>query len=99
MRITHFSKRSAYAPFGCMFLTHLTCTSCGLRHQWLALQNLCRACQKPLFAVYDLAAVGRMLTREALVTKPKSLWRYRELLPLPQEVEPISLGEGGTPLL
>ncbi|HEV2839689.1 MAG TPA: threonine synthase [Chthoniobacterales bacterium] len=82
-----------------MFLTHLECTSCGLHHDWSRLQNLCTACQKPLFPVYDLAAVGRVLTREALTTREKSLWRYREVLPLPAEVEPISLGEGGTPLL
>jgi threonine synthase len=82
-----------------MFLTHLGCTSCGLRHEWSRLQNLCTACQKPLFPIYDLAAVGRALTREALTTREKSLWRYREVLPLPVDVEPISLGEGGTPLL
>ena len=63
------------------------------------MQNLCTACQKPLFPTYDLAAVSRVLTREALTTRQKSLWRYRELLPLPAEVEPITLGEGGTPLL
>lgn len=82
-----------------MFLTHLECTSCGLRHDWSRLQNLCTACQKPLFPIYDLAAVGRVLTREALTTREKSLWRYREMLPLSADVEPISLGEGGTPLL
>jgi threonine synthase len=82
-----------------MFLTHLSCTSCGLRHEWSTLQNLCAACQKPLFPIYDLAAVSRVLTREALTTRQKSLWRYRELLPLPVEVEPITLGEGGTPLI
>jgi threonine synthase len=82
-----------------MFLTHLGCTSCGLRHEWSRLQNLCTACQKPLFPIYDLAAVGRALTREALTTREKSLWRYREVLPLPVDVEPISLGEGRTPLL
>ena len=82
-----------------MFLTHLECTSCGLRHEWSQLQNLCTACQKPLFPIYDLAAVGRTLARESLATREKSLWRYREVLPLPLDVEPISLGEGGTPLL
>lgn len=82
-----------------MFLTHLACTSCGLRHEWSRLQNLCTACQKPLFPIYDLKAVGRAFTREALTTREKSLWRYREVLPLPADVEPISLGEGGTPLL
>ena len=39
------------------------------------------------------------MTREALAPREKSLWRYREVLPLPSNVEPVSLGEGGTPLL
>ncbi|MEO5718056.1 MAG: threonine synthase [Chthoniobacterales bacterium] len=82
-----------------MYLTHLTCTACGLRHEWSQLQNLCNACQKPLFPVYDLAAVGKTFTRESLAGREKSLWRYREVLPLPLAVEPVSLGEGGTPLL
>ena len=82
-----------------MFLTHLECTSCGLRHEWKTLQNLCTACSKPLFPIYDLAAVGRVLTREKLATREKSLWRYREVLPLAADAEPVTLGEGGTPLL
>ena len=84
-----------------MFLTHLECTACGLRHDWSRLQNLCTACGKPLFAVYDLAAVGKLdcFKQSSLREREKSLWRYRELLPLPQDAEPISLGEGGTPLL
>jgi threonine synthase len=82
-----------------MFLTHLECTACGLRHEWSRLQNLCTKCQKPLFAIVDLAAAGRALTRNVLTTREKSLWRYREILPLPADVEPVSLGEGGTPLL
>jgi threonine synthase len=82
-----------------VFLTHLECTSCGLRHAWQHLQNLCTSCHKPLFAIYDLDAAGHSLKREALATREKSLWRYREVLPLPDGVEPVSLGEGGTPLL
>jgi threonine synthase len=84
-----------------MFLTHLECTSCGLRHDWARLQNLCTACGKPLFAIVDLAALSKLdrFKRSSLSTREKSLWRYRELLPLPTEVDPISLGEGGTPLL
>ena len=82
-----------------MFLSHLECTACGLQHDSSRLQNLCSKCQKPLFAIVDLAAVGRAVTRDALRAREKSLWRYRELLPLPAEVEPVSLGEGGTPLL
>jgi threonine synthase len=82
-----------------MFLTHLECTNCGTRHEWRELQNLCTKCQKPLFAVYDLEAVGRALKKEDLAVREKSLWRFREVLPLPMDTEPVTLGEGGTPLL
>ncbi len=82
-----------------MFLKRLECSACGLHHEWSQLQNVCLSCQKPLFAIVDLAAASRTLTREALATREKSLWRYREVLPLPGDVEPVSLGEGGTPLL
>ena len=82
-----------------MFLKHLECSACGLHHEWSRLQNVCLSCQKPLLAIVDLAAASRTLTREALATREKSLWRYREVLPLPGDVEPVSLGEGGTPLL
>src|SRR5205809_2481444 len=82
-----------------MFLTHLECTNCGTRHEWRQLQNLCTKCQKPLFPVYDLEAVGRALKKEELAAREKSLWRFRQVLPLPMDVEPVTLGEGGTPLL
>src|SRR5438876_10250364 len=84
-----------------MFLTHLECTACGLRHDWSRLQNLCTVCSKPLFAVYDLAALRELdcLKHSSLREREKSLWRYRKLLPLAKDAEAISLGEGGTPLL
>ena len=84
-----------------MFLTHLECTFCGRHHEWSRLQNLCTACAKPLFAIVDLAAVKKLdcFKQSSLPAREKSLWRYREVLPLPADVEPISLGEGGTPLL
>ena len=81
-----------------MFLIHLECSACGKRQSWRQLHNLCPACGKPLFAIYDLAGAGRELKREHPASRQKSLWRYRELLPLPLDVEPVSLGEGGTPL-
>ena len=82
-----------------MFLKHLECSACGLQHEWARLQNLCRSCHKPLLAIVDLAAASRTLTRETPATREKSLWRYHEVLPLPGDVAPVSLGEGGTPLL
>jgi len=82
-----------------MFLMYVECTACGLQHPWSQLQNLCLSCQKPLLAIVDLVAAGRTLKRDTLATRGKTLWRYREVLPLPGDVEPVSLGEGGTPLL
>ena len=82
-----------------MFLKRVECSACGREHEWSRLQNLCRSCNKPLLAIIDLAAASRTLKRETLSKREKSLWRYREVLPLPLDVEPVSLGEGGTPLL
>ena len=84
-----------------MFVTHLECSACGLRHDWTRLQNVCPACGKPLFAIVDLAAVRKLdgFKPSSLHGRERSLWRYREVLPLPADIEPVSLGEGGTPLL
>ena len=83
-----------------MFLIDLVCTSCGLAHEARRLQNLCTACQKPLFPRYNVESISCVLSREVLARRQeRSLWRYREILPLPLDVEPVSLGEGGTPLL
>ena len=82
-----------------MFLTQLQCAACGKQHDCQRLQNLCIACGKPLFAIVDLNAAGKEISREKMAKRQRSLWRYRELLPLPKDAEPISLGEGGTPLL
>jgi threonine synthase len=82
-----------------MFLKRLECSACGLQHDWSRLQNLCIACGKPLLAIVDLDEVKRTFKRDSLASRQKSLWRYREVLPLPAGIEPVSLGEGGTPLL
>lgn len=84
-----------------MFLTHLECSACGKEHDWHRLQNLCTACGKPLLAIYDLDAIHKLdwLNQSSFRVRERSLWRWRELLPLPKDADPVSLGEGGTPLL
>lgn len=82
-----------------MFLTHLECTNCGTTYDWRQLQNLCTKCEKPLFPRYDLEAARKKLKKEDLPAREKSLWKFREVLPLPMDAEPVTLGEGGTPLL
>jgi threonine synthase len=54
---------------------------------------------RPLWVRYDLDAVKKALKPADLRDRAPSLWRYRELLPLPADGEPVTLGEGMTPLL
>ncbi|HBI42720.1 MAG TPA: threonine synthase [Planctomycetales bacterium] len=54
---------------------------------------------RPLWVRYDLDAVRAAVTPEDVAQRGPSLWRYRELLPLPFDAEPVTLGEGMTPLL
>ncbi len=54
---------------------------------------------RPIWVRYDLAAIGRELTKERLLSRPETMWRYRELLPYYDESDVVSLGERMTPLL
>lgn len=54
---------------------------------------------RPIVTRYDLDAIRSAVTPEVIARRPPSLWRYRELLPLPLDVEPVTLGEGMSPLL
>jgi threonine synthase len=58
---------------------------------------LCR-CGAPLLARYDLSR-ARSWSRDSLNGRQPNMWRYRELLPLFDGEEPVTLGEGFTPLL
>src|SRR5262245_25308683 len=81
-----------------MFMTHLECSLTGERYDYDRLQNLSKA-GKPLLARYDLEAAAGRLTREELASRPAGMWKWRELLPLPEGAEPVSLGEPETPLI
>jgi threonine synthase len=86
-------------PKQIMYVTHLECAACGLRHEAQRLQNLCTACGKPLLVRYDLESASRTLTKESLANRRADLWRYREVLPVKHDENIVSLGEGWTPLL
>src|SRR6186713_683759 len=59
---------------------------------------LCPSCKLPMLARYDLDA-ARAWRRESLNDRAPNMWRYRELMPLLAGDEPITLGEGFTPLI
>jgi len=82
-----------------MNVTHLECANCGLEHEARRLLNLCSKCSKPLLVRYDLRQAAQTLTKESLVTRRADLWRYREVLPVENDENIVSLGEGWTPLL
>ena len=79
-------------------MTHLECSLTGERYDSGQIQNLSRA-GKPLLARYDLDAVAARLSRELLAARPSGMWKWRELLPLPEGTDPVSLGEPETPLI
>jgi threonine synthase len=82
-----------------MNVTHLECAACHLEHEARRLLNLCRECGKPLLVRYDLERAQSALTKESLVGRRPDLWRYREVLPVEDDANIVSLGEGWTPLL
>lgn len=49
-------------------------------------------------AAYDLEAAAKTLTKESLKSRVSTLWRYREVLPVVDDRNIVSLGEGWTPL-
>jgi threonine synthase len=75
----------------------LRCRECGAETP-IAPLHVCETCFGPLEVQYDYDAVRRTLTRELIESRPRNLWRYRELLPI--EGEPhIGLHSGFTPLV
>lgn len=79
------------------YVTHLEGALDGTRLNADAVHNLHSG--RPIWVRYDLMAIRRAVTPKEIAARPPSLWRHRELLPLPFEEAPVTLGEGLTPLL
>src|SRR5436309_3406441 len=80
-----------------MFVTHLESALDGTVFEPRQVLTVHQG--RPLWVRYDLAAIKKALTPAQLGNRVNSLWRYRELLPLPAEADPVTLGEGMSPLL
>src|SRR6186997_518289 len=80
-----------------MYLQHLYCSATGETITDAGLVGLSPA-GRPILCAYDLPAIRREVDRDAFAARPRGMWRWRELLPLAQPHDPITLGEGDTPL-
>ena len=75
----------------------LRCRECGRPFPVEAL-HVCDFCFGPLEVDYDYERIAASVTREKIAAGPRSIWRYRELLPV-EDAAPVDLGAGFTPLV
>ncbi|MBY0282726.1 MAG: threonine synthase [Sphingomonas sp.] len=80
------------------YVTHLECSMTGERYEADQLHGLSRV-GRPLLVRYDLAAIRAQLPRGLVEARPSDLWRWRELLPVRDAANIVSLGEIETPLV
>ena len=73
----------------------LECTRCAAQLPRDAGDNLCPKCAGPLFARYP----GARVDRDDVAGRPRSIWRWHELMPVLDPANVVTLGEGATPLL
>jgi threonine synthase len=79
------------------FMKALKCRECG-REYPLAATHVCEFDFGPLEVVYDYDKIRASLTRATIESRRKSMWRYRELLPVATEPT-VGCEVGFTPLI
>lgn len=82
--------------------THpFVCSLCGRAYEICAAaeRHLCPTCGGSVEPVYDLTGNRSHYRKIIQEGSRKGIWGYRELLPVPENLVPVSLGEGNTPLL
>lgn len=75
----------------------LRCRECSADYPQEAL-HVCELCFGPLEVVYDYPAIAAALSRDRIESRPRNLWRYRELLPVEEEPQ-VGPYSGMTPLV
>jgi threonine synthase len=79
------------------FIRGLECKECGAGYP-VEPRMMCDACFGPVEVAYDYEAMKTAVSRESIEAGPRSLWRYRDLLPI--QGEPVAgLRSGFTPLV
>lgn len=80
------------------FVSHLECSWTGKRYEAGEVHGLSEA-GKPLLVRYDLEAAGAALDKDTVLARGAGMWAWRELLPVTQAENVVSLGEVATPLV
>ena len=75
----------------------LKCRECGRLYPTQAI-HVCEACFGPLDVDYDYEAIRGSISREKVAAGPRSIWRYRDLLPVEGD-RIVDIGAGYTPLV
>jgi threonine synthase len=78
------------------FVAGLTCHLCGATYPSTALW-VCSECLGPLEVTFDYDAIRKTISRSLIESRPQSLWRYLELLPV--EEPKTGFNSGMTPLV
>ena len=81
------------------YLSHLQCTETGETYSADEPHSLSPGAQKVLYPRYDLDAARREVDRASFAGRPRGMWRYFELMPVRDESNVVTLGEGSTPML
>lgn len=77
-------------------LSHLSCSQCGQLYSIFEVHSFATCCNQPLVAGYELPG---NFTKSSLRGRVSTMWRYREVLPVFEPANIVSLGEGMTPIL
>lgn len=79
------------------YFSNLKCRECGRLYPKQAI-HICEYDFGPLEAAYDYEAIGKVLNRRIIESRPQSMWRYRELLPI-DGLPTVGQQTGFTPLV
>lgn len=79
-------------------ITHLECSLSGEPCGHELPHRLNPKNGKPYLARYDLAAAAETMTKESMAEREPNMWRYREVMPVVDPANIVTLGEGFTPL-
>src|SRR5437762_12962120 len=97
MSITTTSSAEARSKAGAARIVGLQCRECGQLYPAEA-RHVCDQCFGPVEVAYDYELIRSSISRQAIANGPRTLWRYKPLLPIEGE-RVVDSHAGFTPLI